>query len=217
MHLRFLCFLVAGTLSLFAQAQQPGLTTETLPYYKSGEQALADFVSQNKQYPPPELTKGIRGTVIVRLYINAQGQQDSCILLHSVSPGLDAEALRIAHLIKNKWKAARRNGLPIASDYLLSVPFVPGLEKDRNGKAVFSADSYNFNLAMDCTRKKDYVNALVYFTDALDSNASDQNILFYRCLCKLRLGDKPGACDDWHRIKYLQNPDGPEPVRGICH
>ncbi|HEV7232158.1 MAG TPA: energy transducer TonB [Bacteroidia bacterium] len=217
MKTKVLFSLFAGILLSFAvQAQKTVQNTETMPQYKSGTHALYQFINENLNYPKDALAKGIRGTVLVRLTIDPNGNIRSSKIDHSVHPDLDKEAMRLVSLMGKSWKPGTLNGKPVVSDYSMSVTFIPAYTKDPAGKPVYGTDDYNFSKGMACSKNKDYLNALFYFSDALDSNASDINILFYRCLCKIRLGDKLGACDDYKRIKTLQNPDKPEMILKYC-
>jgi TonB family protein len=211
-----LTFLTAFALTVSALAQNAGYKTETLPQYKEGGHALYQFINDNLQYPKEALDKKIRGTVLVRITVDKSGVATGWRIDHSVSPDLDKEALRLVSLIKDKWNPGTVDGKVVETDYSLSVSFIPASERDHTGKPVYGTNEYNFNRGMACSRQKDYLNALFYFSDALDSNSSDTNILFYRCLCKLQLGDKMGACDDYKRIKTLQHPNDPKVASKYC-
>jgi TonB family protein len=227
MKTKFVLSFFAGVFISFAiQAQKPAnkttsattaAPTETMPMYKDGTHALYTFINENLHYPKDALAKGIRGTVLVRLSIDANGVVKSANIDHSVHPDLDKEALRLAGLLSKSWKPGTANGKPVTANYSMSVTFIPAYSKDPSGKPVYGTDDYNFSKGMACSKNKDYLNALFYFSDALDSNSSDINVLFYRCLCKIRLGDKLGACDDYKRIKTLQQPDKPELILKYCN
>ncbi len=213
----FLSFLAGILITSALGAQTSGRNTETLPEYKGGNQALYQFIDQNIQYPKQALDKRIRGTVLVNITVGPKGTIiDSIRIVHSVDPELDKEALRIASLLKNSWNPGTLNKKAVAAEYSLAISFIPPYQKDKDGHAVYGSDEYNFNKGMASSKNKDYLNALFYFSDALDSNSSDVNILFYRCLCKVRLGDKSGACDDYKRITSLKHPDKPELLLKYC-
>jgi TonB family protein len=202
-----LCFAASLMTNSFQAQTTVPKKNETLPQFKGGNQALYTFINEHIQYPKEALDKGIRGTVLVQITIDAKGNMaDSTKVIHSVTSDLDKEALRVVTQMKDNWKPGTKNGKPAATDYSIAVTFTPPYDKDPSGKLVYGTDTYNFNKGMECSKNKDYLNALFYFSDALDSNSSDINVLFYRCLCKLRLGDNMGACDDYKRIKTLQNP-----------
>jgi TonB family protein len=213
----FLSFFSVILISFALHAQTSSEKTETLPEYKAGNQALYQFIDKNIQYPQNALDKRIRGTVLVNITIGPKGTiVDSMKVVHSVDPDLDKEALRIASLLKNSWKPGTLNRKAVTAEYSLAISFIPPYNKDKDGRAVYGSDEYNFNKGMASSKNKDYLNALFYFSDALDSNSSDVNILFYRCLCKVRLGDKTGACDDYKRITSLKHPDKPELLSKYC-
>jgi TonB family protein len=199
-----------------SQSSKPENRIETLPQYKDGGHALYQFINEHLHYPTVALESKIRGTVLVRISVDQNGIVNGLRIDHSVSPDLDQEALRVVSMVKDKWTPGTLNGKPVPSDYSLSVSFIPPAERDKNGKPVYGTNEYNFNKGMACSKKQDYLNALFYFSDALDSNSSDVNILFYRCLCKIQLGDKLGACDDYKRIKTLQNPNDPNATKKYC-
>jgi len=206
----------ALTLSAGIFAQNAGYKMETLPQYKEGGHALYQFINEHLEYPKEALDKKIRGTVLVRITVSKTGDVTGYRVDHSVSSELDQEALRLVSLLKDKWNPGTVDGKAVETDYSLSVSFIPPAERDHSGKPVYGTNEYNFNKGMACSKQKDYLNALFYFSDALDSNSSDTNILFYRCLCKLQLGDKLGACDDFKRIKTLQHPNDPNVTSKYC-
>ncbi len=212
----FSAILTGLLVSTGVYAQAPSEPTETLPQYKDGGHALYQFINENLQYPQTALDKKIRGTVLVRITVDKNGNINGEKVDHSVSPELDQEALRVVAMMKDKWNPGTVNGKPVETDYSLSVSFIPPNERDQTGKPKYGTNDYNFVRGMACSKQKDYLNALFYFSDALDSNSSDTNILFYRCLCKIQLGDKMGACDDYKRIKTLQHPNDPTVTSKYC-
>lgn len=92
------------------------------PKFPGGPEALNNFVMKNMQYPEDAKQSGIQGTVNVRFVVNAEGKVENPQIDHSISTGLDKEALRITNLLPN-FTPGTRNGVNASIDYVLPIVF----------------------------------------------------------------------------------------------
>ena len=96
---------------------------EILPEYPDGEKALRKFLSENVQYPKEATAKNIQGKVYVNFIVNREGKIVDAMVLRSVDPDLDAEALRLIGLMPN-WKPGKEKGVPVSVSYTIPINFV---------------------------------------------------------------------------------------------
>lgn len=87
--------------------------------FPGGNARLAELLAENLVYPIEARTKGIEGTVKVKVTINENGSISQAEVFKSVSPELDAAALKAVNALP-KWIPALQNGTSI--DYKLILP-----------------------------------------------------------------------------------------------
>lgn len=84
--------------------------------------AMNEYFESYMRYPKRALANKEQGTVQAQLLIEADGTVSCVQLLNRVSFELDKEAFRLLTMMP-AWNPARKNGSPVASSYLISVPF----------------------------------------------------------------------------------------------
>ncbi len=89
---------------------------------EGGIMGLMNFLAQNLKYPKEAEKAGEEGKVLVRFVITADGSVSDPEIAQSVSPSLDAEALRVVKLLP-KWTPARSGGKAVATNYVLPINF----------------------------------------------------------------------------------------------
>lgn len=88
------------------------------------DSSVINFLTLELHYPAKSLFNMDEGMVLVQFDITEDARLENVAVLHSVSPELDAEALRLVHLTKDNWiKPARKNGKAIRSSHILPVSF----------------------------------------------------------------------------------------------
>lgn len=108
----FLLFLSALT----AFAQENARPAE----FPGGMDALHQYINENMQYPVQARENGEEGVVMVKFSIDSTGKVCNAIVAHSVSPALDAEALRVINQMP-QWKPRVADGVETSADF--SIPF----------------------------------------------------------------------------------------------
>lgn len=94
-------------------------------------QFLEKWVYQYVKYPHEAIMNGIQGRVMVEFIVNKDGKVSDVRVVKSVSPELDAEALKVVSA-SPKWKPGRVNGNKVRTSVVVPVEF--RLEK-KGGKA----------------------------------------------------------------------------------
>jgi TonB family protein len=87
-----------------------------------GSYALNKFLSDSTRYPLDERERGINGRVIVSFIIEKDGQLSNVTVIKGVSPGLDAEAIRLFKSMP-KWSPAMNDGKAVRIYYSLPLFF----------------------------------------------------------------------------------------------
>lgn len=101
---------------------------EVMPEFPGGMDGLMNYLSENVQYPKESLKNNEHGRVVVSFIVAADGTVQQTKIKRSVSPHLDAEALRVVNAMP-KWKPGQQDGKDVAVKYTLPVSFK--LQKDK--------------------------------------------------------------------------------------
>jgi protein TonB len=148
-----LFFLLLLLATVFSNAQTPGATggavsthsdtladgtvftfVEQLPEFPGGDMGVVKFLSQNVQYPQYERDRDIQGKVLVRFIVMEDGSVSDVTVMRGVSPGLDAEAVRVIKMLP-KFKPGMQQGKPVKVYYNIPISFkLSGPEPKEKGK-----------------------------------------------------------------------------------
>lgn len=97
---------------------------EEMPEYPGGMSALLDFIQNSLQHGKANSQK----RVIVQFIIDEEGNIVKPIILRSINPELDKEALRVVGLMP-RWKPGRQNGKAERVRYTLPITFNPSIKE----------------------------------------------------------------------------------------
>lgn len=146
---------------------------EQMPQFPGGEAAMMRFVAKNLKYPAEAHQKGIRGNVVVRFVVQADGTVANAEVVRHADPLLEAEALRVVGLMP-RWQPGRQNGKEVA--VWSSLPVVFRLDGDRTqrevGENAFVATAQAN--AMSATKRDD---APLFVIDDREASAEDFSAL----------------------------------------
>lgn len=96
---------------------------ENMPEFPDGGlPALVDFIKESIKYPDVARKNGVEGRVIVKVVINKDGSATDPIVVRSIDPYLDKEALRVAQLMP-KWKPGTHLGKVVKVYFTFPVIF----------------------------------------------------------------------------------------------
>ena len=95
---------------------------EQMPQFPGGPEALMQFLSQNVKYPKEAYEKNVQGRVIANFVVEKDGSITEAKIVKSVSPELDAEALRVIGSMPN-WMPGRQNGEAVRVKYTVPITF----------------------------------------------------------------------------------------------
>lgn len=100
--------------------EPPVMFAEEMPEFPGGPDSLNVFLRRNTQWPHP--LYDATGTVLIEFVVEVDGSITNPTIKVSLSPELDAEALRLVGLMP-KWKPARSQGESVRCYYTIPVTF----------------------------------------------------------------------------------------------
>ena len=95
---------------------------EQMPSYVGGQPALMKYLIENVRYPKAAVEAKQQGRVVVQFVVEKDGAVSGVKLLKSVTPLLDAEAIRVVKAMP-KWNPGKKDGKLVRVRYALPVSF----------------------------------------------------------------------------------------------
>jgi len=104
------------------EGETPVDFVEQMPQFVGGDKEMMSYLTKNIKYPVIAQEQNIQGTVVVRFVVGKDGNIKDAVILRSLDPSCDKEALRVVKSMP-KWIPGRQNGNPVAVYYTLPVRF----------------------------------------------------------------------------------------------
>ncbi|KAA6352068.1 hypothetical protein EZS27_000590 [termite gut metagenome] len=95
---------------------------ENMPEFPGGMSELMQYFSKNIKYPTIAQENGTQGRVIVQFVVNRDGSIVDPLVVRSVDPYLDKEALRVI-MAMPKWKPGMQRGKSVRVKFTVPVQF----------------------------------------------------------------------------------------------
>ena len=95
---------------------------EEAPEFPGGMQAMMEYLAKNVRYPAKAHEANVQGRVITQFTVGRDGAIRDAKVVRSVSPELDAEALRVISAMPN-WKPGKQRGKAVACHFTVPVMF----------------------------------------------------------------------------------------------
>jgi TonB family protein len=102
--------------------EKPFVVVEEMPMFPGGDPELLKYISENTKYPDAAKNQNIQGKVIVRFCITAKGGVSLISVIKSVSPELDAEAMRVVNTLP-AFQPGRQGGKAVPVWYMVPIAF----------------------------------------------------------------------------------------------
>jgi len=98
---------------------------EDMPTFNGGDPAteFRKYIAQNLRYPEIAAENGISGRVIVQFAVSKVGQIVDAVVVRSVDPALDKEAIRVV-MSSPKWTPGRQRGKAVKVLFTFPINFV---------------------------------------------------------------------------------------------
>ena len=95
---------------------------EEMPSFPGGMGECMKFLARNMKYPVAAQKAKIEGRVIVQFVVDRDGSVNDIKVVRSISPELDAEAVRVMGLMP-KWNPGKQRGKAVAVKYTMPIQF----------------------------------------------------------------------------------------------
>ena len=98
---------------------------EDMPTFNGGDPAteFRKYIGNNLEYPEIAAENGISGRVIVQFSINSKGKLVDAVVIRSVDPALDREAIRVISF-SPLWSPGKQRGKPVKVLFTFPINFV---------------------------------------------------------------------------------------------
>lgn len=97
-------------------------SAEIMPKYPGGASGLMSYLARNIKYPFDAQQSKTQGRVVIQMIVNKDGHVISPKVIQSVSPSLDAEAIRVV-MGMPRWEPGKNDGQTVAVQYTLLITF----------------------------------------------------------------------------------------------
>lgn len=95
---------------------------EKMPAFPGGDGALFQYLNKNIKYPVVPQEQGIQGKVIIQFVVDRDGTITDPVVVRSVDPYLDKEALRVIKAMP-KWTPGMQRNQAVRVKYTVPVTF----------------------------------------------------------------------------------------------
>ena len=98
---------------------------EDMPTFNGGDPAIEfrKYIASNLEYPEIAAENGISGRVIVQFAVNARGKVVDAVVVRSVDPALDKEAVRVV-MASPPWSPGKQRGKAVKVLFTFPINFV---------------------------------------------------------------------------------------------
>lgn len=99
-------------------------SADIMPEFYGGQNALANYISNNLKYPELESKNGVQGRVVVSFTVDTEGQLRDVKAVKTPTNGenLAKEAVRVVQNMP-KWKPGKEKGKPVKVTFSLPISF----------------------------------------------------------------------------------------------
>ena len=105
-----------------AAGQQSYDVVEQMPEFPGGPKALMTYFATHVVYPQDAEEQGLQGRVVVTFIVNEDGSVSDAKVMRSISPSLDAEALRLVDEMP-KWEPGVQSGKKVRVKFTVPITF----------------------------------------------------------------------------------------------
>ena len=128
---------------------------EQMPEFPGGMSEAMKFLAKNIKYPVAAQQAKIEGRVIVQFVVGKDGSISDVHTVRSVSPELDAEAIRVVSMMP-KWNPGKQRGKAVPVSYTMPIMFrlqgpTPKAKEEK------PTDSHQISLKVDKDANPDHV------------------------------------------------------------
>jgi hypothetical protein len=175
------------------------------PDFIGGPDSLASFVVNNLNYPTKHLGACRTGIIEMALLIHKDGtvSVENTLDYNKLGMDFEFEAIRFANRSAGRWIPAVYDSTPVNATYPLRVLFKstdPGCAaaNERFDQAIILTDE-----GAALAEQDQYDAAIAKWTQALELQPDNTEILYYRGSAYFSIDRKEEGCQDFNRVKSL--------------
>lgn len=131
------------------------------------------------------------GHLVASFVVSKSGVADSVKILEGVDDSFNKQFLKVFNKAKKDWKPALLGGKAVAVRMMVELTY-------STSATAIPAQMAN-EYANRAYNHKQYDIAIYYYDKVLANTPRDQYSLFRRGMCKMILGNKAAACEDWNK------------------
>lgn len=190
--------------------QPEAVNVEPAFYYPGGN--FGDFLAENIRYPAFAKKHHIGGRVIIQFLVKTDGSISDAKILRSVSPDIDAEALRVISLSPH-WRPGVQNGRKVAATMTVPINFSLPLVDDGttlsdNDTTIYTSDYLKSNSSDNSHLTFVRSTPIHYPKTAMEDNVQGTVIIAF-------VVEKDGSISNVHVIKTVRKDLDDEAIRSI--
>ena len=140
------------------------MIVEQMPEYPGGMSELMKYIARNIKYPADALREKTQGRVIVQFIVGTDGYTSDFKVMRSVSPSLDAEAIRVLANMP-KWTPGMQRGEAVPVKFTVPVTF----KLDNQDKAEVKSTAGSPTMPGNVSFNKSLENVLILIDDKVAS------------------------------------------------
>lgn len=172
-----------------------------------GDKSFYNFCSEN--IPERDVVMATNNLFFASFIVRKTGIIDSIQVLENINKQFEKQFRKALDKSKRLWKPGEVDGrkvdvqMKITFRFFTSDKFLPMYDFSKKGK--------------NALHNKDYSKALGYFELALEKVPTDTEILYYKAICEINLGNKDSACEDLAKIKISGKMKVDELIEKNCN
>lgn len=180
--------------------------------YVGGQKKLYEYL-KTADYKLPRGNIAVYDRTITIFQINEEGDvSDVDIIVHGTK---SMDSAIVKHLYNMpKWKAAKKNGKYVASNYVLPIIFSNKSEKVLSDKLVAEG---LFNSGVDDFKEENYEKATFKLIQAISRNHMEAKYYFLLGHCYYNLKNQDFACANWTIANTLNNEILKKEIKELCN
>ena len=140
------------------------MIVEQMPEYPGGMSELMKYIARNIKYPADALREKTQGRVIVQFIVGTDGYTSDFKVMKSVSPSLDAEAIRVLANMP-RWTPGMQRGETVPVKFTVPVTF----KLDNQDKAASQTTADSPTMPGNVSFNKSLENVLIVIDEKVAS------------------------------------------------
>lgn len=183
---------------------------DIVPAFPGGEEMIPVWLKENTKYPSSARSHDIQGTVWVSFIIDTAGYTICPKIIKGIEPILNhASVMTVLNM--PQWTPGMKEGKKVFTELRLPLNY------HYYGTLEPINSHYRHQIADDYFFLQEWALAIKYLDKVLHSEPRDTDALLKRFICKRKLGDMGGACEDLEKAASLGNDQAINLVDSLCH